>query len=188
MEKITFEDGVYEGEAINEVPHGNGVFVYNSGAIKIEEGVFEDGLLVKGKRILTTGGVFEGSFDENGLAQGVCTTNLKDAVLLEATYKDGKMQEGKGKITVDGETFDCEIEYKTSNHTVIYVIGDGEGSEEDTTIHFINNYDENGLICSVIESWDNFETLSYTTFDSDGEMDIKLFEQISEEELEADDE
>ena len=53
MEKFQYEGGIYEGEAVNGVPHGQGAFTNG----EAWEGKFEGGYLVEGKKTFADGTV-----------------------------------------------------------------------------------------------------------------------------------
>ena len=59
MEKFEYKGGIYEGEAINGVPYGQGKLTFADG--EVYEGKFKDGYLVEGKKTFADGDVFEGS-------------------------------------------------------------------------------------------------------------------------------
>lgn len=63
-----------------------------------DEGVFQNGKIVNGKRQLALGHIYEGNFDANGFLTGTGKLIYPNKVLYEGTFKDNYMH-GKGKRT-----------------------------------------------------------------------------------------
>ena len=90
------DDGVYDGEAINEIPNGKGRKAYQNG--DLYEGDWKDGKCHgKGKMTYVGGNVYEGEWKD-----GKCHGKGK------MTYADGTVKEGEFKTAVD-KTIDIGV-------------------------------------------------------------------------------
>jgi hypothetical protein len=104
--KLTFDDGVYEGEIVNGKPRGKGKFIFNDGA------------------------VYEGDF-VNGLQHGKGKMTYPDGAIYEGGYKDGQ-QHGKGKYKwPDGEGYEGDYVNGKCHGTGKYTYANGQVYEGD---------------------------------------------------------
>lgn len=136
MEKFEYNDGIYEGEAVEKIPNGKGIITFKDGSRY--EGIFINGVLTgQVKCTLDNGDVYEGEFEKdepNGYGKMIST----DGYIYEGTFLDGNFH-GRGKLThndgyvIDGIWVDNEfIDYDTYSH--------------------INEIDENGTVKKITDA------------------------------------
>jgi hypothetical protein len=132
IQKFEYRNGIYEGEAINNVPDGNGKVVWKSG--NFFEGQFvHDVVSGYGKLYLKDIALYEGLWNDNEFLQGRCTS--KDECI--GLYEEGAVYEGNfidflltglGKmIRSNGEVYEGEF-YEGKPH------GKGKLTHSDGTV------------------------------------------------------
>ena len=136
MEKFEYNDGIYEGEAVEKIPNGKGIITFKDGSRY--EGIFINGVLTgQVKCTLDNGDVYEGEFEKdepNGYGKMIST----DGYIYEGAFLDGNFH-GRGKLTHnDGYVLDG-----------IWV--DNEFIDYDTYSH-INEIDENGTVKKITDA------------------------------------
>ena len=87
--KITFEDSsVYEGDLVNDIPHGKGKYTWPSG--NVYEGDWVNGYRTgKGKFTWPNGAVYEGDW-VNDVKTGKGKYTWANGLVQEGNFKDGK--------------------------------------------------------------------------------------------------
>ena len=112
IETFEFKDGIYKGEAIDNVPHGKGKITWSDGSSS--EGTFTNGILNgKVQCILSNGEVFIGEF-KNNLPNGKGTLIRNGVPIYKGELLDGAFC-GHGTrtlengTTVEGEWIDNEF-------------------------------------------------------------------------------
>ena len=101
---LNFKDGMYDGDVVNNVPHGKGKFTYYSTSTEYEgdvvQGYFEgQGLLKFGKT-----GRYEGTFKAHK-KEGRGTYYFEDGSVYTGEFHND-LREGKGRMTYsDGESY-----------------------------------------------------------------------------------
>ena len=115
IQKFEYRGGIYEGEAINNVPHGNGKVTWEGG--NYYEGGFLNGLSNGyGKYLLNDYGYFEGTWVDHSFVEGKAIYHFLYGgynIEMDAIY-EGKFEDfflvGNGKITrANGEIYEGGI-------------------------------------------------------------------------------
>jgi len=107
--KLELDDGTYEGEIVNGIPHGKGKMTYSDDAFLFKGSVYEgdwvDGIWHgKGKIIWADGDVYEGDFIDS-LSHGKGKMTYTDGSVYEGDWIDDQPH-GKGKYTfADGRVY-----------------------------------------------------------------------------------
>ena len=108
-----YNNGVYEGEIMNNTENGFGKFTWSDG--DVYEGDWKDGIRSgKGKYIWPNGNVYEGDW-KDGIQSGKGKFTSSDGNVYEGDWKDG-IRSGKGKYTwSDGDVY--EGDWKNDERT-----------------------------------------------------------------------
>lgn len=104
--EITLKNGaVYNGELLNDIPHGKGLVITTNGARF--KGDFKAGSMTRGSRLAENGSMYIGSFKSNKPhGEGILT--LKSGTRFEGVFEKGYMVQGKA-IYKNGTTFEGEF-------------------------------------------------------------------------------
>ena len=109
MEKFKFKDGIYEGEAIDEIPNGKGLWILGEDC-GYYEGNFVDGV-PHGKGTLFAKGIatFEGDWVNGAFTgEGKIILPPPDDIIEEGTFVNMELIRGK-RIYKDGEIHEGEF-------------------------------------------------------------------------------
>ena len=138
IKKYIFEDGEYEGEIRDGLPHGKGIFKYKNG--DEYKGEFKNGLFdVNGEHTTKSGEKYFGEF-KNGKREGNGTCKFRNGESYEGCWKDDK-RDGKGKYSFsNGDNYNGEFKEDMFNGqgTMFY-------SNGNKTIGMWKNNKRNGI-------------------------------------------
>ncbi|MBQ8540087.1 MAG: TIR domain-containing protein [Clostridia bacterium] len=85
---IEYDDGIFNGEVVNEKKHGKGRYEFKNG--DVYEGEFQnDKMHGYGKYVWMNGDVYEGEF-QNGMRDGIGKTTYISGDVYEGRYQNGK--------------------------------------------------------------------------------------------------
>ena len=113
IQKFEYRGGIYEGEAINNVPNGKGRVVWEKGAF-YEGGFLNGECHGYGKYLLNGYGCFEGKWVHHSFVEGKAIYHFVYAGYEMNTIYEGKFEDfflvGNGKITrANGEIYEGEL-------------------------------------------------------------------------------
>ena len=138
IKKYIFEDGEYEGEIRDGLPHGKGIFKYKNG--DEYKGEFKNGLFDgNGEHTTKSGEKYFGEF-KNGKREGNGTCKFRNGESYEGCWKDDK-RDGKGKYSFsNGDNYNGEFKEDMFNGqgTMFY-------SNGNKTIGMWKNNKRNGI-------------------------------------------
>ena len=110
MQKFEYRNGIYEGEAINNIPNGKGKVVWENGSF-YEGGFLNGECHGYGKFLLDGYGCFEGKWINHSFVEGKAMYHFVYTGYEMNTIYEGKFEEfflvGEGKITrANGEIYE----------------------------------------------------------------------------------
>ncbi len=144
IKKIEYLNGdIYEGEILNDLPHGQGTYIWSNG--DVYKGCFVEGCITGvGKRIWSDGNTYEGSF-LNGTEHGKGKISFLNGTIYEGNFFNGQLKGFGNRIYRDGEIehgwwTDGEFR-KITKKTICYPSGTiYEGETKDNIEHGKGRY------------------------------------------------
>jgi len=188
MQKFSYNNGIYEGEAINEKPHGKGKLtivtkdILGNETITVYEGDFNNGKYHGNGKMTTDFGnfgitIYEGNFNK-GEYHGKGKITYNNGTVYEGDFINGKYH-GTGKLIEAVHKYIYEGEFVNGNRH-----GTGKQIDDDSVFEgeFVDDMRHKGICTYADGKTEDGYWKGYKFYGNEIPLEYKKHEPISAEE------